>query len=148
MAETPKPRECPFCGGEAAMLVIEPHDHLFVDMPHYDGGAFIECSGCAAAMSGDTADKAAAAWNRRAADAELQRYREAEPMNIEKVLPTQMDYDFDGGVVLCGECSTMLVCDENTGALPLKCPNCKCIIDWDGWHAEAALDAQKGGDGV
>lgn len=62
-------KPCPFCGGDAVMTVIEPHTHVIATfMPDYEGGAFIECTGCSAAISGATPEQAAAAWNRRASD--------------------------------------------------------------------------------
>ena len=58
-------RRCPFCGGEAIINVIEPHDHVFVDLPPYDGGAFIECLGCTCAMAGKMEKEVIEAWNTR-----------------------------------------------------------------------------------
>ena len=55
---------CKFCGSEGVLNVIEPHKHYFVNMPDYDGGAFVECSNCTAAVSGRTAEEAIANWNR------------------------------------------------------------------------------------
>lgn len=57
---------CPFCGGKAFLEVIPPHQHHFVKLPPYGGGAFVECKGCACAMSAKTSGEVIAAWNRRA----------------------------------------------------------------------------------
>lgn len=59
-------KPCPFCGGEAVIRTIAPHTHHFIDMPAYEGGTFIECSGCTCAVSGKTNKEAIGAWNRRA----------------------------------------------------------------------------------
>ena len=57
---------CPFCGGKAMLDIIPPHTHTIATfMPDYEGGAFIECTGCTCAMSGRTAEEVAEAWNRR-----------------------------------------------------------------------------------
>lgn len=51
MSEELKP--CPFCGGKAVIEVIEPHRHIICKMPVYKGGAFIECTECGCAISGE-----------------------------------------------------------------------------------------------
>jgi len=48
-----KPRECPFCGGEAV-----PHDGY--------PKALVVCRNCSGRTMGDTLSEAIAAWNRRA----------------------------------------------------------------------------------
>ena len=63
MNEELKP--CPFCGGEAVINVIEPHEHVVVNLPPYPGGAFIECTGCTCAMSGQSEEEVIEAWNTR-----------------------------------------------------------------------------------
>lgn len=57
---------CPFCGSKAFLLVVPPHEHIIVDMPDYEGGAFVECLKCSAAISGETPEKAVETWNSRA----------------------------------------------------------------------------------
>ena len=70
-AETsaPKPEQklkpCPFCGGEPFINEIEPHKHYFVDMPDYEGGAFMECTDCSCGISAKTRKEVIAAWNKR-----------------------------------------------------------------------------------
>ena len=59
-------KECPFCGGEAIIQVVEPHKHHIAPMPDYDGGAFAECMKCSACMSADTEQEAIEKWNSRA----------------------------------------------------------------------------------
>lgn len=60
-------KPCPFCGSDAILHTIEPHTHMLATfMPDYDGGSFVECTGCTACVSGDTEDEAVEAWNRRA----------------------------------------------------------------------------------
>ena len=62
-------KPCPFCGGEAIMDYIEAHTHweqLAKIMPDYEGGHFIECTGCTCVLSsGNDRNDAIAAWNRR-----------------------------------------------------------------------------------
>lgn len=58
-------KPCPFCGGEAVINVIEPHEHVVVNLPPYPGGAFIECTGCTCAMSGQSEEEVIEAWNTR-----------------------------------------------------------------------------------
>lgn len=57
-------KPCPFCGKKAVINTIEPHAHIFVPMPDYEGGAFIECTGCTCVVSGKTEHEAVEAWNR------------------------------------------------------------------------------------
>lgn len=59
-------KPCPFCGAEAVINTIEPHSHIFAPMPDYEGGTFIECTGCTCVISGGTRQEAVEAWNRRA----------------------------------------------------------------------------------
>jgi hypothetical protein len=58
---------CPFCGGQATIMYVPPHTHVFTDfMPDCDGEYFVECGGCTAAMAGGSVlSETAAAWNRR-----------------------------------------------------------------------------------
>ena len=57
---------CPFCGGEASIMEVEPHTHILATwIPDYKGGAFIECDGCTCAVSAETKEEAIEAWNRR-----------------------------------------------------------------------------------
>lgn len=58
-------KPCPFCGGEAVMLEIPPHIHIIVDLPDCSGSAFVECTKCTAAISGETVEEAIEIWNRR-----------------------------------------------------------------------------------
>lgn len=66
MSEELKP--CPFCGGKAVIEVVEPHKHIICKMPVYKGGAFIECTECGCAISGETEIEVTEKWNRRAND--------------------------------------------------------------------------------
>ncbi len=68
MSEELKP--CPFCGGKAVIEVIELHRHIICKMPVYKGGAFIECTECGCAISGETETEATEKWNRRLNDPE------------------------------------------------------------------------------
>lgn len=61
MSEELKP--CPFCGGKAVIEVIEPHRHIICKMPVYKGGAFIECTECGCAISGETETGWNACWD-------------------------------------------------------------------------------------
>lgn len=81
MSET-KLKPCPFCGGEAVIHTVEPHKHLFVAMPAYGGGTFIECSVCTCAMSGRTEQETIEAWNTRG---EAEEYKEPT-LTIEQLL--------------------------------------------------------------
>lgn len=59
-------KPCPFCGSEPFVREIEPHTHVLATfMPDYKGGAFVECTGCTAAMSGDNREEVIEAWNKR-----------------------------------------------------------------------------------
>lgn len=61
-----KLKPCPFCGGKANIIVVEPHKHFLAKfMPDYEGGAFVECSGCTCALSAESREEAIEAWNRR-----------------------------------------------------------------------------------
>lgn len=53
------------CGGKAVIEVIEPHRHIICKMPVYTGGAFIECTECGEAISGETGTEATKKWNGR-----------------------------------------------------------------------------------
>lgn len=63
-------KPCPFCGKQAFVDTIEPHTHMFAPLPDYEGGTFIECTGCTCAISGKTKAEAVDAWNRRANEKE------------------------------------------------------------------------------
>lgn len=64
-----KLKPCPFCGGKANIVVVEPHTHeIAIFMPDYEGGAFVECNDCTCAISAKTKEMAIEAWNRRASD--------------------------------------------------------------------------------
>lgn len=72
-------KPCPFCGGEAVINVIEPHEHVVVNLPPYPGGAFIECTGCTCAMSGQSEEEVIKAWNtRKPIDKVVERLEELE----------------------------------------------------------------------
>lgn len=58
-------KPCPFCGGEAMLEVIHPHEHMLVNIPPYGGSAFIECTSCSCAMAGETEAEVVETWNRR-----------------------------------------------------------------------------------
>ena len=61
-----KLKPCPFCGGEAYIIEVEPHTHkIAIWVPDSVGECFIECTNCTRAMSANTKDEAIAAWNRR-----------------------------------------------------------------------------------
>jgi Lar family restriction alleviation protein len=64
-------KRCPFCGSEAVINYVEPHKHSIATfMPDYEGGHFIECTGCTAAIAGGPdRQEAIAAWNRRVNEA-------------------------------------------------------------------------------
>lgn len=57
--------------------MIEPHTHSdwlkesIPDLPDCNGEAFIFCSKCSAAITGETKEQAIARWNRRADDGRL-----------------------------------------------------------------------------
>ena len=57
---------CPFCGSKAYLMIIPPHEHISGILPAYAGGAFVECTKCSAAISGETPEKAVETWNSRA----------------------------------------------------------------------------------
>lgn len=63
-----KLKPCPFCGAEAMLEEIQPHEHIMVNLPPYHGGAFVECTKCTAIVSGINKEDAIETWNRRAND--------------------------------------------------------------------------------
>lgn len=61
---------CPFCGSDNPIIQhVEPHKHLFVDLPDHEGSYTIECRGCNLGFIEATKEEAIAAWNRRAPEA-------------------------------------------------------------------------------
>ncbi len=59
-------KPCPFCGSKSVTLTyIEPHKHEIVDMPDYDGSAFVECDCCSASITAETVEAAVKVWNER-----------------------------------------------------------------------------------
>jgi len=59
---------CPFCGASAVINYVPPHTHgeLAGFMPDCKGEHFIECTGCACAISGGSdLEEAISAWNKR-----------------------------------------------------------------------------------
>lgn len=63
-------KPCPFCGSEAYIVEVKPHSHIIATfMPDYEGGAFVECTGCTCALSAESKEEAIVAWNRRVKDA-------------------------------------------------------------------------------
>lgn len=101
MSEELKP--CPFCGGKAVIEVIEPHRHIICKMPVYKGGAFIECTECGCAISGETETEATEKWNRRMNDPEkvvkqLEEYRsEMEQFGCDGILTDMIEIVKGGG---------------------------------------------------
>ena len=62
-----KLKPCPFCGGQAILTVIPPHEHKIATwIPDSSGGVFIECTNCTCTVAEDTIDQAIEVWNRRA----------------------------------------------------------------------------------
>lgn len=58
-------KPCPFCGGEARIEHIAPHDHHFIVRLSFPGTYYAECIPCDFRLFGDSVALAAAAWNRR-----------------------------------------------------------------------------------
>lgn len=59
--ESPKLRECPFCGGDAFKLKVDDHGFVFFS---------VVCHECHARTNGCTTEaRSVEAWNRRSADA-------------------------------------------------------------------------------
>jgi len=59
-------KPCPMCGSEAHLHTVDPHVHIFARwMPGYQGGSYVECSGCTCSVSGETKAEAIGTWNRR-----------------------------------------------------------------------------------
>ena len=64
---------CPFCGNKPVTRRFEPHKHFIVNLPDYPGSWSIECVTCEFRIfDHDSAENAAAKWNRRAAWQEAQ----------------------------------------------------------------------------
>lgn len=68
--KTPDLKPCPFCGGEAFAYEVKPHKHFLCGLAEYDGGGFVECTGCSCGVSGKTKEEAVEVWNRRESDGE------------------------------------------------------------------------------
>ena len=64
-----KLKPCPFCGGEPIAYEIPPHNHMMVNLPSYEGGAFVECPRCSTVMAGSTKEAVIETWNRRSREA-------------------------------------------------------------------------------
>lgn len=59
-------KSCPFCGKEPFLRIVEKHTHVIAKfMPDHNGSAFVECTNCTAAMSGETVEEVTATWNKR-----------------------------------------------------------------------------------
>lgn len=76
---------CPFCGGEALINVIEPHDHYFVNLPRYEGTTFIECTNCTCTICASDRDKATKDWNRRADSAQIALLRKERDAAVNRM---------------------------------------------------------------
>jgi Lar family restriction alleviation protein len=63
-------KPCPFCGGKAVIMHVEPHTHILATfIPDCIGSHFIECTGCTCALSSDNdREEAIAAWNKRSGE--------------------------------------------------------------------------------
>jgi hypothetical protein len=65
-------KNCPFCGGEAVVTHLEPHEHSdtlvrLTGLPKVVDGAWtVECQECPCGLIADTHDGVMRAWNRRA----------------------------------------------------------------------------------
>lgn len=61
-----KLKPCPFCGGEAVMYTVDPHEHkVGTATMVYEGNTFIECTECSCTIGEPTRKDAIALWNRR-----------------------------------------------------------------------------------
>ena len=74
MSAEPRPIEaellgCPVCGGRPIAYTIPPHEHNvtgLLDMPPFQGAAYIECGDCELTMMDDEAFDIIERWNKRA----------------------------------------------------------------------------------
>lgn len=58
---------CPCCCASVDIVCVPAHEHKILDLPAYQGGCFIECTGCTYAISGENKKEVLKAHNTRPA---------------------------------------------------------------------------------
>lgn len=58
---------CPCCCASVDIVCVPAHEHKILDLPVYQGGCFIECTGCTYAISGENKKEVLKAHNTRPA---------------------------------------------------------------------------------
>lgn len=58
---------CPCCCASVDIVCVPAHEHKILDLPAYQGGCFIECTGCTYAISGENKKEVLKAHNTRTA---------------------------------------------------------------------------------
>ncbi len=58
---------CPCCCASVDIVCVPAHEHKILDLPAYQGGCFIECTGCTYAISGENKKEVLKAHNARPA---------------------------------------------------------------------------------
>ncbi len=54
---------CPCCCASVDVVCVPAHEHKILDLPAYQGGCFIECTGCTYAISGENKKEVLKAHN-------------------------------------------------------------------------------------
>lgn len=120
--KTPELLPCPFCGGKTYLEEFEPHEHFFVELPAYPGGAMITCRECEGRLSfsgKDAGGKVIEAWNTRIYPKDV---REAiEKNNSVKVKLHRTKH------ATYPHCP---LCNSSVTSLYSFCPNCGQKLDW------------------
>lgn len=87
---------CPFCGGEATVVEIEPHSHsggIAEFMPDHPGSAYIDCV-CGVGIIDASKDDAIKRWNTRAASRPAPVDRET----VARIIKGHVSVTVSGGV--------------------------------------------------
>lgn len=58
---------CPCCCASVDIVCVPAHEHKILDLPAYQGGCFIECTGCTYAISGENKKEVLKVHNTRPA---------------------------------------------------------------------------------
>ena len=58
---------CPCCCASVDIVCVPAHEHKILDLTAYQGGCFIECTGCTYAISGENKKEVLKAHNTRPA---------------------------------------------------------------------------------
>lgn len=88
---------CPCCCASVDIVCVPAHEHKILDLPAYQGGCFIECTGCTYAISGENKKEVLKAHNTRPAPP-IGRCEECEHYNRERKYCELLSQDPEYGV--------------------------------------------------